>query len=75
MTFWDSYETTRIQWKVSGRIFGGSHLKVVKPLLKLKMALSNLGGGFKYLLFSSRKIGEMIQFDEHIFQKLVESTN
>ena len=26
-----------------------------------------LGGGFKYVLFSSLP-GEMIQFDEHIFQ-------
>ena len=28
---------------------------------------TNLGGGFKYFLFSSLP-GEMIQFDEHIFQ-------
>ena len=27
-----------------------------------------LGGGFKYFLFSPLP-GEMIQFDEHIFQK------
>ena len=27
----------------------------------------SLGGGFKYLLFSPLP-GEMIQFDEHIFQ-------
>ena len=28
----------------------------------------NLGGGFKYVLFSPL-LGEMIQFDEHIFQR------
>ena len=27
-----------------------------------------LGGAFKDCLFSPRRIGEMIQFDEHIFQ-------
>ena len=27
-----------------------------------------LGGGFKYFLFSPRKLGEMIHVDEHIFQ-------
>ena len=27
-----------------------------------------LGGGFKYLLFSPRSLGMMIQFDKHIFQ-------
>ena len=27
-----------------------------------------LDGGFKYVLFFTPKIGEMIQFDEHIFQ-------
>ncbi len=27
-----------------------------------------LGGAFKHVLFSPRKLGEMIQFDEHIFQ-------
>ena len=30
--------------------------------------LLNLGGGFKYFLVSSLLFGEMIQFDEHIFQ-------
>ncbi len=35
-----------------------------------------LGGHFKYFLFSPRKPGEMIQFDDHIFQmKWVETTN
>ena len=28
----------------------------------------DLGGDFKYFLFSPRNPGEMIQFDEHIFQ-------
>ena len=28
----------------------------------------SLGGGFKYFVFSPRNPGEMIQFDEHIFQ-------
>ena len=29
-----------------------------------------LGGGFKYFLFSlSPLLGEMIQFDDHIFQR------
>jgi len=28
---------------------------------------TNLGGGFKYFLFSSQP-GKMIQFDDHIFQ-------
>ena len=32
------------------------------------MFVDNLGGGFKYFQFSPRKIGEMIQFEEHIFQ-------
>ena len=27
-----------------------------------------LAGGFKHFVFSSEKLGEMIQFDEHIFQ-------
>ena len=27
-----------------------------------------LVGGFKYVLFSPRSLGEMIQFDEYIFQ-------
>ena len=29
--------------------------------------VNNLGGGFQYFLFS-HVLGEMIQFDEHIFQ-------
>ena len=33
----------------------------------LMMYIMKLGGGFKYVLFSSLP-GEMIQFDEHIFQ-------
>ena len=33
----------------------------------IEMAKHNLGGGFKYFLFSPL-LGEMIQFDEHIFQ-------
>ena len=33
-----------------------------------------LGGGFKYFLFSPL-CEEMIQFDEHIFSKWVETTN
>ena len=28
----------------------------------------NLGGGFKHFFIFTPKIGEMIQFDEHIFQ-------
>ena len=32
------------------------------------MVVDDLGGGFKYFQFSPRKIGEMIQFEEHIFQ-------
>ena len=34
-----------------------------------------LGGGFKYLLFLPRFCGEMIQFDEHIFQMGGSTTN
>ena len=33
-----------------------------------KYTLNNLGGGFKYFLCSSL-FGEMIQYDEHIFQR------
>ncbi len=42
-----------------------AHLQV-RLLLVLGLYLS-LGGGFKYVLFLSL-LGEMIQFDEHIFQ-------
>ena len=38
-------------------LFGNTHLQKKKR-----------GGDFKYFLFSPRKFGEMIQFDEHIFQ-------
>ena len=34
----------------------------------LKTNSSSLGGGFKHFLCSPRILGEMIQFDEHIFQ-------
>ena len=30
--------------------------------------LGDLGGGFKHVFFFSALLGEMIQFDEHIFQ-------
>ena len=45
------------------------HLQVfcLKPPGVSRSLLNNLGGGFKYVLFSSL-LGEMIQFDEHIFQ-------
>ena len=33
----------------------------------LKLGEDNLGGGFEYFLFSPLP-GEMVQFDEHIFQ-------
>ncbi len=33
-----------------------------------------LGGGFQYLFFFTPKIGEMIQFDVHIFFRWVGST-
>ena len=36
---------------------------------------TKLGGGFKYVLFSPRFLGEMIQFDEHIFQMGGSTTN
>ena len=35
---------------------------------------TRLGGGFKYFLFSALP-GEMIQFDEHIFQRGGSTTN
>ena len=42
--------------------------------LSNKIKTSNLGGGFKYLLYSSL-LAEMIQFDEHIFQMGGSTTN
>ena len=36
---------------------------------------TKLGGGFKHFLFSPRIPGEMIQFDEHIFQWVGSTTN
>ena len=45
-----------------------------KPGKWERFAFKNLGGGFKNLLFSSRH-GEMIQFDEHIFQMGGSTTN
>ena len=32
-----------------------------------------LSDGFKYVLCLSRKLGEMIQFDDHVFFKWVET--
>ena len=34
-----------------------------------------LGGGFKYLFVFTLILGEMIQFDEHIFQMSGSTTN
>ena len=31
------------------------------------LVFGSVGGGFKYFSFFTTKIGEMIQFDEHIF--------
>ena len=36
---------------------------------------AELGGGLKYFLMFIPKIGEMIQFDEHIFFRWVETTS
>ena len=38
------------------------------------ISLDELAGGFKYFLFSSL-FGEMIQFDDHIFQMGGSTTN
>ena len=40
-----------------------NHLSSIRRLFGSKL----LGGGFKYVLFSPL-LGEMIQFNEHIFQ-------
>ena len=37
------------------------------PRIIVKLGEDNLGGGFEYFLFSPLP-GEMVQFDEHIFQ-------
>ena len=42
-----------------------SHLKLL--FLTAKALKNDLGGGFKYFLFSPLP-GEMVEFDEHIFQ-------
>jgi len=41
----------------------GDYVLPISPLYK---HLKNLGGGLKHLIFSP--LGEMIQFDDHIFQ-------
>ena len=38
----------------------------VDPIVEISMKV--LGGGFKYFLIFIPKHGEMIQFDEHMFQ-------
>ena len=47
-------------------LVGNPNLNLHLPLW-LGGGTTQLGGGFKYFLFSSL-FGEMIQFDEHIFQ-------
>ena len=51
-------------------MFGFEFLRMsfdkTKEYCVFKMSFSCLGGGFNYFLFFSPKIGEDVQFDEHI---------
>ena len=52
----------------------GGHKQPVNSCKTNDITKRELGGGFKYFLFSPL-LGEMIQFDEHIFQKGGSTTN
>ena len=43
-------------------------LKCGLSIVRIFFSTPYLAGGFKHFVFSSEKLGEMIQFDEHIFQ-------
>ena len=56
-------------WTSSRKTITSPGLPFVDPeIINLGYLQNILGGDFKYFLCSYRILGEMIQFDEHIFQ-------
>ncbi len=60
----ESLNPVRVAHTIYWGLYEGN---LIKNLLTFMIHCYNLGGGFKYFLFSTLP-GEMIHFDEHIFQ-------